>query len=103
RPRRLLRRGDHRGGGRMTEPIARPPRKDPQARTRTPTLPPASRSRAAPGLSAAAAEGRFMLQRCAECGTVQYPPRDACASCLSVDLPWRDVSPEGRLIAETTV
>lgn len=87
----------------MTEPIARPPRKDPQKRTRVATLPPAARSRAALGLSAAAAEGRFMLQVCAECGTVQYPPRDACSSCLSVDLPWRDVSPAGRLIAETTV
>jgi NAD(P)-dependent dehydrogenase (short-subunit alcohol dehydrogenase family)/uncharacterized OB-fold protein len=44
-----------------------------------------------------------MLQVCEPCWTVQYPPRDACAACLSVELVWRDVSPMGRLIAETTV
>lgn len=87
----------------MTEPLARPPKKNPQKRTRVATLPPGQRSRAALGLAAAAAEGRFMLQVCAECGTVQYPPRDACASCLSIRLPWRDVSAQGRLIAQTTV
>lgn len=87
----------------MTTPIVPPPKKDPQKRTRVPTRPSELRSRAALGLAAAAAEGRFMLQICAECGAVQYPPRDACASCLSVDLPWKDVSPTGRLIAETMV
>jgi NAD(P)-dependent dehydrogenase (short-subunit alcohol dehydrogenase family)/uncharacterized OB-fold protein len=87
----------------MTEPLAPPPRKDPEKRTRVPTAPASARSRAALGLAAAAAEGRFMLQVCADCGAVQYPPRDACGNCLSVVLPWRDVSPRGRLIAETTV
>ncbi|EKF18116.1 SDR family NAD(P)-dependent oxidoreductase [Nitratireductor pacificus] len=87
----------------MTTPIAPPPKKDPQQRTRVQTLPSGARSRAALGLTAAAAEGRFMLQVCAKCGTVQYPPRDACGTCLSVDLPWKDIAPEGRLIAETTV
>jgi short-subunit dehydrogenase/uncharacterized OB-fold protein len=61
------------------------------------------RSRATLGLQAAAAEGRFALQVCAECGTVQYPARDACQNCLSTDLNWQDVSPEGELLAETTV
>lgn len=87
----------------MTEPLAPPPRKDPQKRTVSPTRPPEGRSRAALGLTAAAAEGRFRLQTCAECGEVQYPPRDACAGCLSIDLPWRDVAPGGELLAETTV
>lgn len=87
----------------MTTPIVPPPKKDPQKRTRVPTRPSELRSRAALGLAAAAAEGRFMLQRCAECGVLQYPPRDACASCLSVDLPWIDVPSSGRLVAETTV
>lgn len=87
----------------MTDPISPPPKKNPQVRTRLPTMPSVPRSRAALGLAAAAAEGRFMLQVCGECGTVQYPPRDACGSCLSVELPWRDVAPTGRLIAETTV
>ncbi|PQO23345.1 short-chain dehydrogenase [Rhodobacteraceae bacterium WD3A24] len=87
----------------MTDPISPPPKKNPQARTRTPTLPPLTRSRAALGLTAAAAEGRFMLQVCDGCGAVQYPPRDACVQCLSTALTWRDVTPAGRLIATTRV
>ena len=87
----------------MTKPIAPPPKKNPQKRTRLTTLPSGLRSRAALGLAAAAAEGRFMLQACGECGALQYPPRDACSVCLSVDLRWRDVEPAGELIAETTV
>lgn len=87
----------------MTIPLTSPPKKDPQKRTVSPTRPPEMRSRAALGLTAAAAEGRFQLQQCAECGKVQYPPRDACSGCLSPDLPWTDVSPAGELIAETTV
>lgn len=87
----------------MTTPLTPPPKKNPQKRSLTPTSPPGVRSRATLGLTAAAAEGRFMLQTCAECGTVQYPPRDACCSCLSTDLPWRDVSPAGTLLAESTV
>lgn len=87
----------------MTRPLAPPPKKNPQKRSVTPTRPPEMRSRAAMGLTAAAAEGRFALQTCAECGTVQYPPRDACHTCLGTDLPWEDVSPQGQLLAETTV
>ena len=87
----------------MTTPLTPPPKKDPQKRTVSPTRPPEMRSRAALGLTAAAAEGRFQLQQCADCGAVQYPPRDACSSCLSPSLPWTDVNPEGELLAETTV
>ncbi|MFV0383149.1 SDR family NAD(P)-dependent oxidoreductase [Paracoccus sp. (in: a-proteobacteria)] len=87
----------------MTDPLARPPKKNPQQLTPMPTLPPEARSRASMGLSAAAAEGRFMLQVCQECGTAQYPARDACCNCLSVDLRWQDVSPRGELLAETMV
>lgn len=87
----------------MTDPIQKPPKKNPQVRTVPPTQPPMMRSRAALGLSAAAAEGRFALQTCAECGTVQYPPRDACSTCLSLDLPWQDINPTGVLLAETTI
>lgn len=87
----------------MTDPLIPPPKKDPLKRSLSPTQPPAVRSRAALGLTAAAAEGRFALQTCVDCGTVQYPPRDACCSCLSTDLPWRDTDPSGTLLAETTV
>ena len=41
---------------------------------------PAARSRAALGLAVGAAEGRFMLQVCGDCGAVQYPPRDVCGT-----------------------
>lgn len=87
----------------MTTPLAPPPKKNPQKRTISPTSPPPMRNRASLGLSAAAAEGRFMLQVCGDCGTVQYPARDACSGCLSVALSWQDVPPQGELIAETTI
>src|SRR5262249_57600606 len=55
------------------------------------------------GVSGGAAEGRFALQVCLDCNTVIYPPRDACPSCLSARLPFRDLARGGTLIAETTV
>jgi NAD(P)-dependent dehydrogenase (short-subunit alcohol dehydrogenase family)/uncharacterized OB-fold protein len=54
-------------------------------------------------LTAAAAEGRFALQVCQQCAHVLYPPRDACPRCLSARLTFKDVNPDGRLIAETVV
>jgi NAD(P)-dependent dehydrogenase (short-subunit alcohol dehydrogenase family)/uncharacterized OB-fold protein len=66
-------------------------------------IPPAARSRAALGLTAAAARGRFELQVCGVCGAVQYPPREACRRCLSGDLLWREQPGDGELIAETVV
>jgi NAD(P)-dependent dehydrogenase (short-subunit alcohol dehydrogenase family)/uncharacterized OB-fold protein len=87
----------------VTEPLARPKRKNPLTKTRLPLNPQAARSRTAHGLTAAAAEGRFALQTCADCGTVVYPPRDVCPSCLSPRLPYRHVFDRGVLVAETTV
>jgi NAD(P)-dependent dehydrogenase (short-subunit alcohol dehydrogenase family)/uncharacterized OB-fold protein len=87
----------------MIPPLARPRRKNPILRTRLPLLPPWARSRAALGLTAAAARGRFELQVCGDCGAVQYPPREACHTCLSGELRWREQSGEGELISETTV
>lgn len=86
----------------MTEPLQPPGRKDPLRRSRAPVPLPARRSRAALGLAAAAAEGRFALQVCADCGTVQYPPRDVCGACLCDRLPWRDVPRGGEVVAVTT-
>ena len=87
----------------MSAPLVRPKRKNPLARTRLPLLPQGQRSRTAHGLTAAAAEGRFALQVCEQCAQVLYPPRDACPRCLSARLTFKDVGPDGRLIAETTV
>ena len=72
-------------------------------RTRLPLLPPGGRSRAALGLTAAAALGRFELQVCAECGAVQYPPREVCHRCLSGTLRWREQSGLGELLSATVV
>jgi NAD(P)-dependent dehydrogenase (short-subunit alcohol dehydrogenase family)/uncharacterized OB-fold protein len=78
-------------------------KKNPVLRTRLPTLPPAARSRVALGLTAAAALGRFELQQCAACGTVQYPPREACQSCLSTNLSWKEEGGRGELLAATVL
>ncbi len=85
----------------MPESAARPRRKNPILRTRQPTLPPAARSRVALGLTAAAARGRFALQVCLDCGTVQYPPREVCRECLSHRLVWRPQDGRGELVTET--
>jgi NAD(P)-dependent dehydrogenase (short-subunit alcohol dehydrogenase family)/uncharacterized OB-fold protein len=87
----------------MIRPLARPRRKNPVLRTRQPLLPPGGRSRAALGLTAAAALGRFELQVCGECGAVQYPPREVCHRCLSGTLRWREQSGLGELLSATVV
>ena len=83
--------------------LERPKRKNPVLRTRLPTLPPAARSRVALGLTAAAALGRFELQQCTDCATVQYPPRDACQKCLSTRLAWRPQPRGGELLSATVL
>lgn len=87
----------------MTLPLVHPKRKNPALRTQQMNLPPSARGRVALGLTAAAAEGRFELQACADCGAVQYPPREACCQCLSSRLRWRKQSGEGRLLSATTL
>ena len=83
--------------------MQRPKRKNPVLRTRLPTLPPGARSRIALGLTAAAALGRFELQQCRDCETVQYPPREACQKCLSVRLDWKPQPDGGELLAQTVL
>jgi NAD(P)-dependent dehydrogenase (short-subunit alcohol dehydrogenase family)/uncharacterized OB-fold protein len=87
----------------MTAPLQRPKRKNPILRTRLPTLPPAARSRITLGLLWGAAQGRFELQVCRDCGAVQYPPREVCRRCLSDRLDWKPQSGDGELIAETLI
>src|SRR5512135_3086320 len=44
------------------------------------------------------------LQHCTSCGTVQYPPRELCAACLSDTLEWRVTADEpGELLANTVL
>jgi NAD(P)-dependent dehydrogenase (short-subunit alcohol dehydrogenase family)/uncharacterized OB-fold protein len=87
----------------MTRPLTRPPRKNPILRTRVPNSPPGSRSRVSLGLTAAAACGRLELQTCRDCGTVQYPPREACRVCLSQRLDWKPQNGGGELLSEATL
>ena len=87
----------------MNMPLMRPQRKNPVLRTPQINLPPGSRGRVALGLTSAAAQGRFELQTCVDCGAVQYPPREACLRCLSHRLRWREQSGIGRLLATTTL
>ncbi len=82
---------------------ARPKRKNPVLRTPQMNLPPSARGRVALGLTAAAAMGRLELQVCGHCGTVQYPPREACHHCVSPDLKWQPQSGAGTLLAITTL
>jgi len=70
---------------------------------RAPALPPSARSRVALGLTAAACLGRFELQVCRDCTTVQYPPREACHRCLSLQLDWTLQPGDGELISQTTL
>ena len=78
-------------------------KKNPLLLTAPPLAPPAFRSRAAIALAAIAAEGRFALQVCTACATVQYPARDACQACLSTTLAWRDVPSGGQILARTII
>jgi len=87
----------------MTSELQKPRPRNPVRALRRPTRPPSQRSRAALRFAAVVAEGRFELQTCHDCGTVQYPPRSACVKCLSVRLEWRAVPPEGELITETVL
>lgn len=68
-----------------------------------PVLPPSLRSRAALGLTAAAALGRLELQVCDACGAVQYPSREMCGECLGDRLQWRAQNGLGELLSVTAV
>lgn len=87
----------------MTTPLERPRRKDPLERTQLPTLPPEGRSREALGLISVAGQEVFQLQTCAQCASVQYPPRQLCHRCLSPNIPWTPQPSGGTLLAETTL
>lgn len=87
----------------MTAPLPPPKRKNPLKRTRLPVSPPDLRSRQSHLLTRAAAEGRFGLPTCLDCGALHYPPRDACPHCLSSRIGMRECSALGTLAATTTV
>ncbi len=87
----------------MVTPLVRPKRKNPLKKTRQPLYPQSIRSRTAQGLTAAAAQGSFELQKCSDCAHVLYPPRDACPKCLSPRVPFVPVDNRATLLAETAI
>jgi NAD(P)-dependent dehydrogenase (short-subunit alcohol dehydrogenase family)/uncharacterized OB-fold protein len=87
----------------MTAPLAPPKRKNPLKRTRLHSPPPEMRSRRSHLLTKAAAEGRFGLPGCADCGMLHYPPRDACPECFSHRIALMACSDLGTLAAATSV
>lgn len=55
----------------------------------------------ADGLSAPYWEGlkheRLRVQRCTQCGVLQFGPEWICHACLSFEVEWVDVEPHGRI------
>jgi uncharacterized OB-fold protein len=51
----------------------------------------------------AAREGRLAIQRCADCGRYNHPPRTACDACLSTNLAFADVSGRGSVWSFTVM
>jgi uncharacterized OB-fold protein len=45
----------------------------------------------------AVAEGRFVLQKCASCAALRFPPYPACASCYGQDHIWVEGTGQGIL------
>lgn len=46
---------------------------------------------------AAAMEHRLVVQRCAECGSHRFPPRELCSGCLSTASTWVEVAGRGEI------
>jgi hypothetical protein len=49
----------------------------------------------------AAAEGRLLAQRCADCGAWSFPPRGVCRACRSRDVPFAEVTGPGVVYSHT--
>lgn len=44
-----------------------------------------------------AKHGRLIVQKCADCGTLRFPPREICANCLGTRATWAPVSGRGEV------
>lgn len=55
------------------------------------------------GYWAAAAHGKLVVQQCAACDRVQWPPRDTCGRCGPAELRWLPVAGIGTLFTWTVV
>src|SRR5689334_13371086 len=48
---------------------------------------------------AAARAGRLVVQRCAGCGALRFPPRELCSGCLATEATWQEVSGRGEIFS----
>src|SRR5215469_3519957 len=48
-------------------------------------------------------EGRFLIQRCDQCGRHPFPPALVCAECGGPQIEWIEASGRGTVYATTTV
>ncbi len=48
-------------------------------------------------------ERRLLLQHCASCERVQYPPRSVCTACVATELGWQEAAGIGEIDAWTVV
>jgi len=46
---------------------------------------------------------KFLLQKCRECGRLQYLPRPVCVDCFSMDLDWQESEGTGKIYSFTHV
>ncbi|MBI4497700.1 MAG: Zn-ribbon domain-containing OB-fold protein [Chloroflexi bacterium] len=46
-------------------------------------------------------EGKLLLQRCAACGVVRYPPRPMCPQCTSLESRWVPATGTGTVFSYT--
>ncbi|MDB4444483.1 OB-fold domain-containing protein [bacterium] len=46
---------------------------------------------------------KFLLQKCRECGRLQFLPRPVCVECFSMDLDWQESQGTGRIYSFTHV
>jgi hypothetical protein len=51
----------------------------------------------------AAKQGRFLIQRCGDCGAAQHYPRPFCVACWSDRVSWEEASGRGTLYTYSTV
>ena len=48
-------------------------------------------------------DGRLSVQRCMDCGTKRWPPRELCWACGSPEVDWTEVAQTGKLYSWTVV
>jgi uncharacterized protein len=51
----------------------------------------------------AAQQGRLLLKRCSDCGSVHFYPRDICPTCLSGETEWIEASGEATIYSYSTM